>query len=504
MGCATKIQSVAWPVVLIGAWAGSGCTEEVPGREAVVVDALVTADLPLIRARPQLTEGKYRRMASSLYAFYRGSFFLYLRDAADTRTGLSVTSFDVPGALPLTMGDAHPENYGTLLASDGTFAVEPNDFDGADRYPYLWEVRRLCIGMVLGARLSNEDDDEARAAAVASEREVAAQGALGYAQTMVALADGAPPERYADDRGSAVLANLFRRSERDLEDREELEELTDLTAEGQRRLKRGQVDPDDPENIYLDVPEVVREALPTTLERYRQTLIAPPPAEQFALLDAARELASGIASWPRVRIILLVRGPSDDPTDDVVLELKELIDSGAPGWIEPGVSFNSVQDRVLGSARRLWARPDAEPLWGVGEMLGFPVQIKSESEALKTIRVDRFEGALGDPEELARLSNLLGRLMARMHASNGAALRDAIADRLRGNEEAFAAEQSSVAVSYATQVAEDQVHLRNALRYLGPNLGVPLRPEDAPSPDLQSIYGTPPLAAPAGSGSSQP
>ncbi len=468
------------------------CTDASPDREAVVVDALVTADLPLIRARPLLTAGKYRRMASSLYAFYRGSFPLYLTDAGDVRTRLSVTDFDVPGALPLTMGDAHPENYGTLLAADGTFSVEPNDFDGADRYPYLWEVRRLCVGMVLATRLSNEDDEAARAAAVAVEADVARSAALGYAETMVALADGAAPERYDGDRGSAVFENLFERSTGDLEDREELEELTDLSPEGVRTLRRGNIDPDDPESVYLDVPEVVLDALPTTIEHYRRSLIAPPPSEHFVLLDAARELASGIASWPRVRIILLVRGPTDDPADDVVLELKELIDAGTPGWIAPGVSFDTVQDRVLGSARQLWSRPDAEPLWGTSEMLGFPVQIKSEAEALKTIRVARLEDGLGTPEELTRLAALLGGLMARMHASNGAPLRSAIAARLRGDEDAFAAEQADVAVTYATQVAQDQVHLQNAIRFLGPNLGVPIRPEDTPSPELQAIYGTPP------------
>lgn len=472
-----------------------GCTDASPDREAVVVDALVTADLPLIRARPLLTAGKYRRMASSLYAFYRGSFALYLTDATDVRTQLSVTDFDVPGALPLTMGDAHPENYGTLLAADGTFSVEPNDFDGADRYPYLWEVRRLCIGMVLAARLSNENDEAAREAAVAVEADIAREAALGYANAMVALADGAPPERYDDDRGSAVFENLFDRSEGDLEDREELEELTDLSPEGVRTLKRGSIDPDDPENVYLDVPEVVLAALPDTIERYRQSLIAPPPPEHFILLDAARELASGIASWPRVRIILLVRGPTEDPADDVVLELKELIDAGTPGWLAPGVSFDTVQDRVLGSARQLWSRPDAEPLWGASELLGFPVQIKSEAEALKTIRVARLEDELGTPEELMRLAGLLGGLMARMHASSGNALRTAIASRLRDAEEAFAIEQADVAVTYATQVAEDQVHLQNAIRFLGPNLGVPIRPEDAPSPELQAIYATPPPAS---------
>src|SRR5262249_54205282 len=146
----------------------AGCGESAPAREAIVVSTIARADMPLVRTRPQLVEGKYRLMASSLYAFYRGSFALYLRDAADTAQPIGASAYSAAGVLPLGIGDVHPENFGILVAPDQSFAIEPNDFDGADRYPHHWEVRRLCAGMAIAARLAGVADEPAIARAAAA------------------------------------------------------------------------------------------------------------------------------------------------------------------------------------------------------------------------------------------------------------------------------------------------------------------------------------------------
>src|SRR5262249_13813443 len=149
--------------------------------------------------------------------------------------------------------------------------------------------------------------------------------AQSYAEAMAQYAAGAPRARVEDD-GEAILHDLFKRSEKDTASRSELTSDTSLQG-GVRKLLRGVLDPTNPYNTYGDVPPQAYAALPATLEAYRQTLIDPPPPEYFTLLDAAREYGAGVASWPKVRLILLVRGPSDDPSDDVLLELKELSDS---------------------------------------------------------------------------------------------------------------------------------------------------------------------------------
>jgi uncharacterized protein (DUF2252 family) len=473
----------------------TACSPDVPPREAEIVNTIVRADLPLLRSRPALVAGKYRQMAAGAYAFFRGTFPLYLHDAGNSSLTVGASDYGVDGALPLGIGDAHPENFGILIAPDESFAIEPNDFDGADRYPFLWELRRLCVGITVAGRLSNEDDGEQRLAVLAAEHQTAAAVARGYAQAMAALARGAAPLRVTDDGGSAIAADLFERALGDHQDREELDELTEL-VDGVRTLRRGGIDSDLAENVYLDLPAFAYEALPDVIARYRDTLIEPPAPDHFTLLDAARELGSGVASWPRVRIILLLHGPSDAPDDDLILELKELGDSGAGGWAPPGVSFDSVGERVVGSARLLWARPDAEPLWGHATMLGLPVQLKREAEGLKTVRVARFVGMHGTPQEIAALGGLLGSLLARMHAASGDPLRKAIADAISADVDGFAAEQADAALGYADQVGEDWLHFQRALDRLGPTLGVRPDAADRPSPELRALFGTPPEVAP--------
>src|SRR5262249_14061032 len=154
-----------------------------------------------------------------------------------------------------------------------------------------------------------------------------------------------------------------------------------VLAGSTRRLARGVLDPTAPYQTYADVPPQAYAALPAVLEAYRGTLIDPPPPEYFTLLDAAREFGSGVASWPKVRGLLLVRGRSDDRGDDVLLELKELPDASIVGQRPLRPYYDDVGARIRGTSRTAWAIPDADPLWGTApSWVGFPCQIKTETD----------------------------------------------------------------------------------------------------------------------------
>ncbi len=462
-------------------------------REAELVAVITRADESLALNRPALVAGKYRLMAGDPYAFFRGTFPLYLHDV-EVNVVAGQTSPFAAEIFPYSVGDAHVENFGTLLGEGATLAVEANDLDGADRYPYLVEVRRLAISAVIATRLSNPDDADARALATANERDNAVQLAKSYARTMAAIAAGAPRKPQLDGGESPVLLDLFERAREDLEDRSELAEFT-VVAGDTRRLIRGSVDEDVPENVYADAPRVAMEAFPATLERYRATLAEPPPAEFFALKDAVREFGSGVASWPRVRFILLVEGPTLDLEDDVMLELKELGDSGGRPASFTTVNADDIRDRVLGARATCWTRHEAEPLWGMSDLLGLPVQIKLESEAEKTIRVRRLEEENGSPEALTALCVDLGRLLANVHAGSEPiepGLANAVASAIGDDVDAFASEQADVAIAYADLVVADHARFVHALEALGPTLGVEPADGDGHDPDAAALIGSPP------------
>lgn len=459
-------------------------------REREVVGVLVAADEPLLVQRPALVASKYRAMAADPFAFLRGSFPLYLHDARTGRLGSSQFWAEV---YPFSIGDAHVENFGTLRASDGTFAMEPNDFDAADRYPYLWEVRRLAVALVVAVRQSNPADKDLRAEAVASEREDALAFGLAYARAIKRLADSEERPVWTEPGDSPVLIDAFERSIRDEAERRELGERTEVDGD-QRRLRRGAIDEDDPHNVYFDVSDNMLAAVTGAVDGYRATLLAPPEASFFQVKDVVREYGSGVASIPRLRMVVLVEGPSGSVDDDVLLELKELADTPAPQVAPPGVNADTVQDRIVLALETCWTRRDADPLWGVGTLLGLPIQIKGDFDAYKTLRVRRLEEERGTPEALLALSANLGELLATVHAGSEALFPgtlDAIAGAIREGD-AFSEELADVALDYADQVATDHALFVHALSVLGPTLGLAPSAVDRGSADQRELFGDAP------------
>jgi uncharacterized protein (DUF2252 family) len=493
----SRLRSLA--LVGIAAPMLGGCAEGLDdAREAEIVSALVRADEALIRSRPALVAGKYALMARDPYSYYRGTLPVYRHDWERGAYGLAGSAFamGVSRGSPLALGDPHPENFGVLLGDDGSPALEPNDFDSADRAPYLWDLRRLVAGVSLAARLSNADDPAARALTAAASRQVARAAAKAYAETLVALARGALRERLTDPGpDEPVLADVFKRSKKNAAARSELADLTTLEGPA-RRLRRGVLSADDPGNRYEELPDFARSALPATLDAYRRTLLDPPSAAFFTVLDAARELGSGVASWPRVRVVILVRGPTDDPGDDVLLELKELSDARLLPLPGPDVAFDSNQARVAHTTHAAWFSPRSAPLWGTSSWLGLPVQVRLESEGQKTVRVSRLVGARGTAAAIGQLAGSQGRLLARVHAAPllvGEAPAAAIAAAIGADLDAFADEQAAVGDAYAARVLADQALFGKALSTLGPRLGVPVDAADTPPPELAALFGAPPV-----------
>jgi uncharacterized protein (DUF2252 family) len=480
-------------VVGAGAVLLASCAGAREDRDAFVVDALVRSDEVLLRTRPALVAGKYARMHNDAYAFFRGSVPLYVRDTLDARGGLGASRFAVTSPRVPSIGDAHPENFGTLHAYaggtnfDGAFSLEPNDFDGAERLPYLVDVRRLAIGVAFAARIALASGG---AVAERDVEAVAAASARGYVAGLRARANGAPVPQV--DWTTPILADLAKRTKRDAGVGKELATLTTVDA-GVRRLRRGTLDPEQPWQALGDVPRSIADGVPELLASYEAMVPLALPAGFLGVKDVAREYGSGVASWPRIRLVVLVEGPTAAVEDDVVLEVKELADTSWPASFAPFVSARTNVERVRRHAHAAFSSEAVEPLWQAVPWRGLEWQVRRESEGNKTVRVARMTGASGTAEALAALAFALGETVARVHFGRGPTSSEAqvIGDAVARDVEGFVQEQAAIGRTWSFAAELDHRAFKEALRARGPALGFPLVAAEPLAIDFGALVGAP-------------
>ena len=110
------------------------------------LEIIVAVNRGLIR---ELVPLKMARMASSPFAFYRGSVPVMAADLA---------------LLPTTKlraqicGDAHVRNLGAYTAPDGRLIFDINDFDETIFAPWEWDIKRLAASLVLAGREAQNSD----------------------------------------------------------------------------------------------------------------------------------------------------------------------------------------------------------------------------------------------------------------------------------------------------------------------------------------------------------
>ena len=114
-------------------------------RTSLIVDVLVEAFEPLMRADPDGFRTKFRKMAADPFAFYRGSACLFYADMA----GLDDPWADERTSRIWIHGDLHAENFGTYMNSEGTLVFDVNDFDEAYVGHFSWDLRRFVASLAL-------------------------------------------------------------------------------------------------------------------------------------------------------------------------------------------------------------------------------------------------------------------------------------------------------------------------------------------------------------------
>jgi uncharacterized protein (DUF2252 family) len=92
---------------------------------------------------PELVPIRYGRMLISPFAFYRGATLIMASDAAATPRSRFQVQY---------CGDAHLSTFGLFASPERRLVFDVNDFDETLPGPWEWDVNRLAVGMLIGAR----------------------------------------------------------------------------------------------------------------------------------------------------------------------------------------------------------------------------------------------------------------------------------------------------------------------------------------------------------------
>lgn len=364
-------------------------------RASFLLDVLMAEFGESMRREPAAFRRKFRKMAASPFAFYRGSACLFYADVAGAYADGSF--LDEPTRRVWIHGDLHAENFGTYMNASGVLVFNVNDFDEAYVGPYTWDLKRFAASVAL-LGYAKALSDEVIGALVAGF-------ATAYLDELAAIADGGDDAvgSLTLDTTTGVLHRVLQTAR--LNTRVALLDAETVIDDYERRF------------AITDGREAVgpsaREAVLAAFDDYLTTLPVRTGSVAHAIKDVALRKGVGIGSAGLPSYNLLLEGRSQALENDVILYMKQaqvpavarhVTDEKVAGY------FRHQGHRTAESQRALQAYADPwlghTTLDGVGQLVA---EVSPYSADLDWDDVN-------EPDELASIMRDLGRAVARMHA----------------------------------------------------------------------------------------
>ncbi|MDX3356778.1 DUF2252 domain-containing protein [Streptomyces sp. ME01-24h] len=408
-----------------------------------ILEVFGTAFGELLAADPAAFRVKFRKMAASAFAFYRGTACLYYADLADAEDGSPF--LDERTSRVWIHGDLHAENFGTYLDANGRLVFNVNDFDEAYVGPFTWDLQRFAASMAL-VGYSKALADEVISGLVRTY-------ATAYRERVRALArsEAVPVLTLDSARGPLLDALRHARSRTRVGLLESMTEIRDWD----RRFTAG--------GGAVELDGGTREKVLRAFEGYLDTLpetsrINP---ESHRVKDVMGRRGVGIGSAGLPSYNLLLEGHTDALENDVVIYLKQGQTPAVARHIaDPAVRdyFRHEGHRTVISQRALQAHADPYLGWteldGVGQLVA----------EVSPYAVDLDWSDIDEPQQIEAVVADLGRATAGMHAAaddeSGHSLvpfstEDAIDAAIGRDEEGFTESLVDFAHSYGARARAD-------------------------------------------------
>ncbi|HEX5741842.1 MAG TPA: DUF2252 domain-containing protein [Pilimelia sp.] len=365
-------------------------------RADLVRDVLVREFGDLMARDPAAFRRKFRKMAASPFAFYRGSAALFYADL--TGDFADDTFLDPRTSRVWIHGDLHAENFGTYMSDAGVLVFNVNDFDEAYVGPFTWDLRRLAASVALLGYAKALSDEVITALVTAFTR--------AYHAELAALAGGGDDAigSITLDNATGVLRRVLQRAR--LRTRVDLLATQTTVDNFERRFSTG-------EGVRAVAP-AERRAVVSAFEAYLDTLPAGRSRPLAARVkDVTLRTGVGIGSAGLPSYNLLLEGHTQALENDVVLYMKQAqVPAVARHVPDARVAayFAHQGHRTAESQRALQAHADP---WCGYTVLADVGQVVAE---VSPYAADLDWSDVNEPEDLAGVFSDLGRAVARMHA----------------------------------------------------------------------------------------
>jgi uncharacterized protein (DUF2252 family) len=388
--------------------------DAVEARAERILEVFDVAFGELLAADPAAFQVKFRKMAASAFAFYRGTACLFYADAtagatASDQQGSHHTGpfLDEQTGRVWIHGDLHAENFGTYMDANGRLTFNVNDFDEAFVGPFTWDLQRFAASVALLGYTKALSDGQITG--------LVREYARAYRERVRVLAGGDPdspaagtkdaPTLTLDTARGPVLGAL--RSARSNTRFSLLESMTEI-RDWERRFTPGggavELDSDTRTKV-LDAFDAYIATLPGRT-RFR--------SDAYRVKDVVGRRGVGIGSAGLPSYNILLEGHSDALENDLVIYMKQAQTPAVSRHItDPEIRgyFRHEGHRTVISQRALQAH--ADPWLGWTELNGTG-QLVAE---VSPYAVDLDWSDLDDLDEITQVVTDLGRATATMHAA---------------------------------------------------------------------------------------
>lgn len=358
-----------------------------------------TAFGELLAADPAAFRVKFRKMAGSAFAFYRGTACLFYTDLEREQRGGPY--LDERTGRVWIHGDLHAENFGTYMDANGRLVFNVNDFDEAYVGPFTWDLKRFAASVALIGYAKALSDEQIT--------DLVRIFAAAYRERIHALATGAkndevPP--FTLDTAEGPLLDALRAA-RSLTRFSLLDSMT-VIRDFERRFADG--------GGAIDLDAATRYKVLAAFDGYLETLpessLTRPDSYRVKDVVGRRGIGIGSAGLPSYNILL--EGNSDALENDVVIYLKQAQTPAVSRHITDAAVrdyFQHEGHRTVISQRALQAH--ADPWLGWTELDGAG-QLVAE---VSPYAVDLDWSEIDEMDEIAAVVADLGRATATMHAA---------------------------------------------------------------------------------------